>query len=462
MRDVARLPLPAKTDRWRSLLRIDGGWLGNSPGASGAGRILSARDRFWSCCAAMLGYGSFPTRDFDHNDCPCGHRAVQHPFRGGSHRASRNPGPRWDATRGDTHGDSVIIQQNYGYAKALKAVRRLACVAAGVVAAVPGMALAQPQFSPLCGITGYATAPTTITYDPFSPGGLSEAIIPLVLQRNRGVLTGRTDEVSLVLVAPAGTPPLQITYQGQTVLYPEGATAGRPRGLDSRDNGAGSAGEIRFKFGGLFASDLSAPLNLRVSVPPGTDLSAGEPIQFDILYVCSGDGGMLSVPRPVRESGAIRLDVNTVSALQAYYAGSVLDFGEIGDLTTAQLQASPDRYTTPSTNSLRVRSSGPYEVRVRSQNDFRLTFPGGNTGSAAETIRYSVRFLGQDIAANGAFGTRTCARAGVAGGNGVLPIRAKLIEGGSGKAPSASYGDTVTITFTPLVAASAAQQCAGL
>ncbi len=323
-------------------------------------------------------------------------------------------------------------------------------------------ASAQSSYNPFCGVTGIATAPASILYDPFSPGGLSQATVPLILQRNRGILTGRTDEVSLVLTAPAGTPPLTITYQGSNVLYPEGGTAGRPRALTSRDGGFGAAGEIRYQFGGLFASDQSAPLNLRVSVPPGADLSPGMPIYLDIVYLCSGDGGQLDVPIPQRQSQAIRLDVNVVSALQAYYAGSTLDFGEVGDVSTQDVLANPERYTTPSLNSLRVRSSGPYEVRVRSQNDFRLTFPGGNTGNTAQTIRYSVRFLGQDIASNSAFGTRTCARAGIGGAAGVLPIRAKLTEGGAGKTPSSSYADTITITFTPIIMASAAQQCAGL
>lgn len=459
MPDVARLHLPPETNRRRGVLRVDVGCVDY---ISGEGPSRSASNSFRARFAAMLGRRELSWREPGGDGCAPGHRTVQQPFLNGKSRATRKQRSRHDAAPTCEADEIFAVPAHDRYAKNLTLVRWLPLAAAGIVAALPSVAAAQPQYSPFCGVTGYATAPTTITYDPFSPGGLSQAIIPLILQRNRGILTGRTDEVSLVLVAPPGTPPLQVTYQSQTVLYPEGATAGRPRGLDSRDNGAGSSGEIRYKFGGLFASDLSAPLNLRVSVPPGTDLSPGEPIHFDILYICSGDGGMLNVPLPVRETRAIRLNVNTVSALQAYYAGSALDFGEIGDLTTAQLQASPDRYTTSSTNSLRVRSSGPYEVRVRSQNDFRLTFPGGNTGSAAETIRYSVRFLGQDIASNGAFGTRTCARAGVGGASGVLPIRAKLVEGGSGKAPSASYGDTVTITFTPLVAASAAQQCAGL
>lgn len=331
-----------------------------------------------------------------------------------------------------------------------------------MAAMLPMAASAQAQRSPFCGVTGTATAPARITYDPFSPGGLSQATIPLILQRNRGLLTGHTGEVSLVLTASPGTPPLNVTYQGHDVLYREGSAAGRPRALNEWDNGAGAAGEIRYRFGGLFASDLSAPLNLRVSIPPGTDLSAGEPVYFDILYICSGELGMLSIPFPTRESRAIRLDVNVVSALQAYYAGSALDFGEIGDVTTEQVRASPDRYTTAATNSLRVRSSGPYEVRVRSDNDFRLTFPGGSTADPAETIRYSVNFLGQDIVSNGSFGTRICARAGVGGAAGILPIRARLREGGAGKTPSPNYGDTVTITFSPIVTSSAGQQCASL
>ena len=323
-------------------------------------------------------------------------------------------------------------------------------------------AAAQSNLSASCGVTGVATAPATILYDPFSPSGLSQVTVPLVLQRTRNILLGRTTEVSLVLTAPSGSPPLTITYLGQNVLYPEGATAGRPRALASRDGGSGAAGEIRYQFGGLLASDLSSPLNLRVSVPPGTDLSPGTPIYLDIVYICSGELGLASVSIPQRQTQAIRLDINVVSALQAYYAGATLDFGEVGDVSTAEVLANPDRYTTSTLNSLRVRSSGPYEVRVRSQNDFRLTFPGGNTGNAAQTIRYSVRFLGQDIASNTAFGARTCARAGVGGAAGVLPIRAKLAEGGAGKTPSPNYADTVTVTFTPIILASAAQQCAGL
>ncbi|KRA82695.1 hypothetical protein [Altererythrobacter sp. Root672] len=381
-------------------------------------------------------------------------RKVLQQFELGSGRAAGRIGqsPGWRSAASPGHGIAQVLTW------------RLAAAGAAVLAviALPNAASAQVQYSPVCGVTGYATAPTTITYDPFSPGGLSQATIPLILQRNRTTQGGRTSEVSLVLVAPAGTPSLQVTYQGQNVLYQEGSTAGRPRALNSKDGGAGAAGEIRYTFGGSSATDLSTALNLRVTVPAGTDLSAGEPIYFDILYICSGAGGMQSVSSPTRESRAVRINVNTVSALQAYYAGSTLDFGEIGDVTTAQVLANPTAFTTSATNSLRVRSSGPFEVRLRSDNDFRLTFPGGNLTSSSDTIRYSVRFLGVDTASNATFGTKTCTRAGVAGTSGVLPIRAKLTEGGAGKTPSSNYADTVTITFTPIIMASGAQSCAGL
>lgn len=373
---------------------------------------------------------------------------------GGESAGRRHPEPDCGAKQGAAGRDS----HGHGFAQRLNRLGPSLLVAGAIAALAASPAAAQAQYSSACGVTGDATAPTTITYDPFAPGGLSQATIPLILQRTRNLVGGRTSSVSLILTAPAGAPPLTVTYQGSNVLYPEGTTAGRPRAL----SGSGAAGEIRHQFGGLFASDLSPPLNLRVSVPPGTDLVAGEPVYLDVLYICSADGLMLEVPVPTRLNRAIRVDVRVVSALQAHYAGSVLDFGEIGDLTTEAVQADPERYATSSANSLRVRSSGPYDVQLRSQNDFRLTFPGGNTGNSAQTIRYAVRFLGQEVASNGAFGTRSCARAGVGGAAGVLPIRARLTEGGAGKTPSPSYADTITITFTPILLASAAQSCAGL
>lgn len=332
---------------------------------------------------------------------------------------------------------------------------------AAACAATLALAPAAHAQSARCGATGQATAPATITYDPFSASGISQVTIPLVLTRTRGNIVGYTREVSMVLTKPVNAPDYAITYNGYNVLYTEGATQNRPRALTSQDGGTGAAGEIRFTWGGLLSSDSSSALNLRVTVPASADLSAGEPIEFDILYICSGVV-LDSVSTPTRLSDAIRINVNVVSALQAYYAGAALNFGEIGDATTAQVTGAPASYTTSSANSIRVKSSGPYEVRVQSQNDFKLTFPGGSLANAAQTIRYQARFLGTNVTSNSSFGTRTCQRAGVSGTTGTLPITATLLEGGAGKAPSENYADVITVTFSPVVTASAALSCAAL
>src|SRR3546814_959955 len=45
---------------------------------------------------------------------------------------------------------------------------------------------------------------------------------------------------------------------------------------------------------------------------------------------------------------------------------------------------------------------------------------------------------------NAGFGTRTCARAGMDGSAGVLPLRATLKEGGAAKTPASNYGDFIS------------------
>src|SRR3546814_12441858 len=98
---------------------------------------------------------------------------------------------------------------------------------------------------------------------------------------------------------------------------------------------------------------------------------------------------------------------------------------------------------------------------MRSQNDYKLTDPGGNLSNTAQTIRYSTRFLGQEVSSNAGFGTRTCARAGMDGSAGVLPLRATLKEGGAAKTAASHYGDLINIPCTPVVTASSATGCSG-
>jgi hypothetical protein len=320
-----------------------------------------------------------------------------------------------------------------------------------------GALIAAPLAAQTCGVTGSAVAPQSIKYDPFATTGLTQVEIPLTLTRRVGSGGAKTQQVNFVITRPVGSPPYEITYAGVSVLYTEGNLMGRPR-LNSKE-----AGEINYNFGGATAADtvtLSTPL--RVTVPANVDLSAGRPIEFDIVYVCDGTGGLANVTTPTVLPAAVRINVNVLSALQANYLGNQLDFGEVGNVATSEVQAAPGRFTTSATtNNVRVASSGPFRVELSSQNNFRLTLPGGNLANAAQTMNYALGIMGQRLAIGISFAPTTCARAGIGGAN--LPVQARLLEGGQRKTPSNGYSDVITITISPLLDGAGGQvQCTGM
>ncbi|MET0376682.1 MAG: hypothetical protein ABW128_20815 [Rhizorhabdus sp.] len=322
--------------------------------------------------------------------------------------------------------------------------RWFARAALGVaVAAWAQPALAQTT---ACGVTGQAQAASTITYDPFGPNGLQQVTIPLVLTRYVGSGGAKTQSVNFVLTKAVGTPNYQVLYMGSSVLYTEGATGGHPM-IDAQ-----VAGEINYNFGGSSAPDVSTPFNLLVTVPSGLDLSAGQPIRFDILYVCKGTGGLRDVTAPTKLTNAIQININVLSALQASYVGPALDFGEIGTKTSTQVASDPGTKT----GYIRVASSGPYSISMRSQNGYKLTYSGGSTSVAAQSIGYQASLLGQTrSAANTASITQVCSRAGLAGtmpSQGIrIPLLVTLLEGGVGKLPAPTYQDNLVVTITPLL-----------
>jgi hypothetical protein len=139
-----------------------------------------------------------------------------------------------------------------------------------------------------------------------------------------------------------------------------------------------------------------------------------------------------------------------LSALRTYYAGTALDFGEIGAIPA--VPPSPVR-TSPS-NYIFVQSSGAYSVTLSSQNAYKLKKPGAATIN--DEVRYSLKFLGDSVS-NATHATpgqtaisHSCIRAGLATAGQQLPIQATLIDGGQNKNPSPTYTDFLTVTITPL------------
>ena len=331
------------------------------------------------------------------------------------------------------------------YAKLFALSVSLLVAAAGTSAHAAGAGLP-------CGVTGAASAGASVTYDPFSPNGISSVPVSLTLTRATDGGGKKTQEAYFILTKPAGTPAYQVqaTIPGGTtysnVLYGEDML---PSNIPVISNV--TPGQIAYNFGGAASPD-TVTLNLLVTVPANVDLSAGGTINLGIRYVCKGTGGMPDVTTPTNQPNAITIDVHVLSGLRTFYAGSALDFGEIGTVTTASLVGSPQR--TPSSNYVAVQSSGAYSVELRSANAFKLK-NGGST--ANDAIGYSLKFLGltatnASAAMPGALAiSRICKRAGVPQPGQSLYIQATLLEGGQGKNPSPSYSDVLTVTVAPLI-----------
>lgn len=304
-----------------------------------------------------------------------------------------------------------------------------------------------------CGVIGTAVAAQSIYYDPFGTQGLQQVPVTLTLTRATGNGGAKTQEVYFVLTQPTGGPNIQVlaTVPGGStytnVLYYENQV---PPNLPVISNIA--QGQIAYIFGGAAQPD-TVQVNILVTIPPNTDLSAGSPISLGIRYVCRGTGGMADVTTPANQSNAVTIDVHVLSALRTFYAGTTMDFGEVGSISTASLALTPVR-TSPS-NYVSVLSSGAYSVTLASANAFLLKKPGATT--ANDQLAYKLKFLGLEAtnAANPIGGsvaiTRSCKRASIDLPGNQLYIQGTLEEGGQGKNPSPSYSDVLTITVTPLI-----------
>jgi len=346
---------------------------------------------------------------------------------------------------------------------ALSLFRRAILGLAVAAGAFPGAAFAAQQ----CGLTTVSGGTANLTYDPFN--GTTTNITLTGLQLSRVNLGGGQKTANIEFYVKGTT-----AAQNGTVLIPTSATgsgSGGPTGSNiffgtnqspptlNINAGSPAPGVFRWAFTGNNAASDVFTLNVTLQLPANLNLNAGTTLPFDVVYSCNGTGGGGPFTDTGTINNAIVVNVVVLSGLQASYVGTNLDFGEVGNLTTAQVLAAPATYTTPTTNYIRVASSGPYKVDVASQNNYKLTFSGGSLGNANQTLAYKGLFLGQiRTTASPTFTTVTCVRAGTDAAAGILPIRATLLEGGQGKTPASVYSDTITVTVTPLLSTVPSQQ----
>jgi len=327
----------------------------------------------------------------------------------------------------------------------------------------PGAAFAAGK----CGLTTVSGGTANLTYDPFNNNNTNITLTGVQLARVNGAGGEKTSNLEFYVKGTTAA-------QNGTVLIPVSATgsgSGGPTGSNiffgtnqtpptlNISAGSPAPGVFRWAFTGNNAASDVFTLNMTLQLPANLNLNAGTTLPFDIVYSCNGTGGGGPFTDTGTVTNAIVVNVTVLSGLQASYVGTNLDFGEVGNLTNAQVLGAPATYTTPTTNYIRVASSGPYSVAVTSANNYKLTFPGGSLANPVQTLAYKALFLGQQrTTASPTFTTVTCVRAGTDAAAGILPIRATLLEGGQGKTPAGNYSDVITVTVTPLLSTVPSQQ----
>jgi hypothetical protein len=348
-------------------------------------------------------------------------------------------------------------------------ISKLIAAAAAFMAAA--LLLASPAEAQRRCLVTAQSIPAVANYDPFNPTALTINNLAITFTRANGPGGAKPSTIDMYVKAQTsaanGTQLIPITVVGagsatglnQNIFY---NTPGAVPNITVPLPNTPIAGVLRWDYSGNNAASDVFVVTFNVILPANLDLSASSNIVFDIEYGCNGTGGGPPFSERNVATNAFTLSVKVLSALQATYVGANLDFGEVGDKTTADVLLAPGTYSTsPSGNNVRVLSSGPYKVEMASQNAFRLTFPGGNAGTAVQRLNYKALFLGQTVF-NGspAFSAVTCARAGVPSAEAdLLPIRATLLEGGDGKQLSPDYKDVITVTVSPLAVGPVGVDC---
>lgn len=327
-----------------------------------------------------------------------------------------------------------------------------------------------------CGITGSATA-TAATYDPFSPTGLPTTVVALQLKRVNGGGGEKTDAVNFFLKSNS------TAADGTSIVPTSVAVDGLVTGLNldifydfneappiyapTTLNPSPANKYLKIEFTGNNAASDSATVNFQVTLPANLDLNASTTLPFDAIFACSTTGGGGQTQQTGSIINAVTFPITVLSALQASYGGTALDFGEIGDKTTAQVQAAPLTYVTAPTNYVRVQSSGPYQVSLTSANNYYMTPGGTATANPLQKVGYRLKFLAVPRnPGDTAPISMICPRAGVGtAAEDHLNIQAQLAEGGAGKVVSPNYLDTLTVTIAPkaaLTAPTSGGECSGL
>ena len=321
-------------------------------------------------------------------------------------------------------------------------VRRFWMIVGSLLACLAAPIAAHAQSTP-CASWTPTNVDISASFNPFAPSNVSGNT---VMTFNEGILA---PIAIFVYLHPHDT-----TEAGATVTDTTNGNFSLvvPTGTDPNP-GPGSPAGDKLAFS---PSNPSAPsiATWAFSIPASAfSTSAGShTVSFDVEVGCKGTGDKRDITTVLN---GLTFSYTVTAAMQASFAGTALDFGDITTVTNAQAASHIVN------GQINVKSTSPYTVAVSSPSGFIMTPGGGGASVPAQKIGYQLGFLGESAGGNSGgvsttFTTKTCTAAGSSGVS--LPISTTLNEGGSGKA-SASYKDTISVTFTPLITAPGAVGC---
>lgn len=311
-----------------------------------------------------------------------------------------------------------------------------------------------------------SSPPAVATYDPFHPTALSVNSVQITFVRSNGPGGAKPSTIDMYLKSNDSKAngvqliPVSVVGSGsatglnQNIFYD---TPGPTPNITVPLGNSPVPGVLRWDYSGNNdASDVFTVL-FNVSLPPNLDLTASTALIFNIEYGCNGTGGGPPFSERAVAPNAFTLNITVLSALQASFVGTAIDFGEVGNKTDADVAATP----IVQTGYIRVASSGVYSVNMTSAQNYRMTYLGGNPAVSSQSLGYQLTFVGETRSpANTAAISKTCGRAGVPLSNGqLLPVTATLLEGGKTRTPAPQYKDTLTVTLTPLLVPASATSC---
>ena len=351
----------------------------------------------------------------------------------------------------------------------IKSLRYLFATLAGYCAflALPSIAFAQT-----CDISGLATSQSaTLIYDPFGTSGAASTT-PLTMAITRLNPQGgtRTEQVNMYLTVPGtNVPGIEIiprsvsgasntsgTGIGNNIFYNHPTAPTLPSATS-----VGVGNFLTINYGSDAAIGDTATVTFDVMLPRNLDLRAIERLAFRAEFSCRFKGqGNSKIWNSGFRNDAIVFPITVLSALQARYGGEVLDFGEVGNMSNADIGGSA--YTK--TGTIYVRSSGAYEIRMTSDNDYRLAPSTAGAAVSGTSLTYRATLVGE--IRNGVSGaannvqmpiTKICSQAGLIERS--LPLTVALTEGGNSKMPAPVYSDFLNVTVTPQIASVVGSAC---